>query len=230
MKRLNAVVLATSLAIGAAICLPAKGDGTGSATHPALVPLDLTSNYTTPASYLPQITRFPGWKTVPVGAQTFHNIPLQIGGMFCLWGEGNATKFKLNFPEQATNIQVMRPFESLYVYHGAFFRSPAGTPVCRIVFRYADGSSATNQLRYGMDILDWMTEQPLEAPTSPRSRIAWVGGSSSTNSVRPLRFCLTEITNPQPALAVETIDFYSSKSRTAACIMALTTGNSGQMK
>jgi hypothetical protein len=235
IKRITAVSMTTALVTGTATYIFGAGGQPETAAAvrapaAALTPLDLTANYTTPAWYLPKITRFPGWKTVPVGAQNFHNIPLQIGGMFCLWGEGNATKFKMNFPEQITGIRVNRTFDSLYVYHGSFFRSPPGTPACRIVFRYRDGSSATNQLLYGADILDWMTEQPLEAPTAARSRIAWVGGSSSTNSVKPLRFCLTEITNPQPALEVESVDFFSAKSRTAACIMALTTGPADLMK
>jgi hypothetical protein len=41
---------------------------------------------------------------------------------------------------------------------------------------------------------------------------------------------VTAIKNPQPSLAVETIDLYSCKSRTAACIMAMTPGKSGLMK
>jgi RNA polymerase sigma factor (sigma-70 family) len=234
IKRIAAVSMTAALVAGTATYIFGAGGQPETAVvrapAAALTPLDLTTNYTTPAWYLPKITRFPGWKTVPVGTQNFHNIPLQIDGMFCLWGEGNATKFKMDFPEEITGIKANRKFDSLYVYHGSFFRSPRGTPVCRIVFRYADGSSATNQMFYGEDILDWMTEQPLEAPSAARSRIAWIGGSSSTNSVRPLRFCLTEIINPQPALEVESIDFYSAKGRTAACIMAMTAGKAGQMK
>jgi hypothetical protein len=198
-----------------------------------VTPINLTTNYSTPASYFDKITRFPAWKTVPRGFQVFDNIPLHIDGMMCLYGEGNATTFKTVFPEKFPDIAMNQQFETLYVYHCAFFGAPSGTPVCEIVFNYIDGSSATNQLLYGEDILDWLPDgrnSQIVGPTAARSKIAWVGGSASTNSVRPLRFCLTAIANPQPALRVTTVDLYSCKNRPAACILAMTAGKSGQMK
>jgi len=200
------------------------------ASHKAL-PVDMTANYTTPASYFDKITKFPAWKTVPLGFQVFDNVPLQIGGMICLWGSGNA-KIGLVFPEQILGIAVNQKFETLYVYHGSFFESPANTPVCEVVFRYEDGSSATNQLLYGADILDWIDNHAKvpAAPTGPNSKLAWVGGDFAPGKNRPLRFCLTAIRNPQPSLEVTSIDLISCKSKTAACIMAMTTGQSGLMK
>jgi hypothetical protein len=61
--------------------------------------VDMTASYTTPASYFDKITQFPAWKTVPRGFQTFDHVPLQIGGMICLWGGGNA-KMGLIFPNR----------------------------------------------------------------------------------------------------------------------------------
>ena len=209
--------------------LPPTGEGANAV--PAATPLDLTANYTTPAFRFDQITQIPAWKTVPRGFQTFANVPFQIGGQFCLWGEGNATTLGLNFPEQITGIKVRQKFETLYVYHGAFFKSADGTPVCAVVFRYEDGSSATNQMLYDDDVLDWVAKgDPVIGPSGPNSTLAWVGGTFTTNSIHPLRFCLTAIDNPSPSLEVETLDFYSCKSYTAACIMALTTGKAGLMR
>jgi len=197
--------------------------------HQIAVPVDLTANYTTPASRFDHITAFPAWKTVPRGFQVFDHVPLQIEGMICLWGEANATKLKIVFPEQILGIQVQKQFETLYVYHGSFFTSPEHTPVCAVVFRYEDGSSATNQMLYGDDILDWTTNgrEPVAVPSSPRSQMAWLGGSFSPAKKRPLRLCLTAIENPQ--LTVTSIDLFSCQSQTAACIMAMTTGRSGLM-
>jgi len=201
------------------------------ARHEA-VPLNLTTNYTTPVSYFDQITQFPAWKTVPRGPQVFAGVPLDIEGMICLWGEGNATKLKIVFPEARLGIPLYQKFDTLYVYHGAFFKSPNGTPVCAVVFRYEDGSSVTNLLRYGEDIIDWVANsgQPVIGPTGPHSKLAWVGGSFSTTQKKPLRLCLTAIENPQPALAVQTVDLYSCKSWTAPCIMAMTPGKAGLLK
>jgi hypothetical protein len=57
-----------------------------------------------------------------------------------------------------------------------------------------------------------------------------LGGSFSPTKKQPLRLCLTAIKNPQPSLEVKTVDLFSCKSRTAACIMAMTPGKSGLMK
>jgi hypothetical protein len=201
------------------------------ASHQA-TPVDMTPNYTTPADYFDQITSFPAWSTVPIGFQVFDNVPLQIDGMICLWGAGNANKLKIVFPEEILGIAVNQKFETLYVYHGAFFTSPNRTPVCEVVFRYADGSSVTNQLLYGSDILDWNVNSGKRhvRPTSPNSRLAWLGGTFKPGTKRPVCFCLTAIKNPQPALEVASIDLFSCKSQTAACIMAMTAGRSGLMK
>ena len=194
-------------------------------------PIDLTSHYSTPASYFDQISGFPAWKSVPRGFQVFDNVPLEIGGMMCLWSERGESR-GLHFPEQFLDIGVNQKFAALYVYHGAFFASPDKTPVCLVVFRYEDGSSATNQLLYGSDILDWNYKRGRTGfgPTGPDSKLAWVGGTATPGKDEPLRFCLTSIENPQPSLAVTTIDLISCKNRTTACIMAMTTGKSGLMK
>jgi hypothetical protein len=198
------------------------------ASHQA-TPLDLTTNYTTPVSYFDQITQFPAWKTVPRGRHVFDGVPLDIEGMICLWGEGNTTELHIVFPEERLGIVANQKFETLYVYHGSFFTSPDGTPVCSVVFRYADGTSITNQMLYGEDVIDWVanTTKPIIGPTGPRSKLAWVGGTFTPNENRPLRLCLTAIENPQPLVEVEAIDLYSCKSRTAPCIMAMTPGKSG---
>ena len=197
-----------------------------------VTPIDMTANYTTPASYFPKITSFPAWGTVPTGFHVFDNVPLQIDGMICLWGEANAKQLKIIFPEQILGIPLNQKFETLYVYHGAFFTSPAKTPIYEVVFRYADDSSFTNQVLYGEDILDWgaNTGRRIVRPSSPNSKLAWVGGSFSAKAKQPVCFCLTAINNPQPSLEVKSIDLYSCKNYSAGCILAMTAGRSGQMK
>jgi len=193
-------------------------------------PLDLRANYTTPATYFDKITQFPAWKTVPRGPQVFAGVPLDIEGMICLWGEGNTRQLHIVFPEGRLDIPLNRKFETLYVYHGSFFTSPKGTPVCAVVFRYQDGSSTTNQLLYGADMLDWVANKgQIIGPTGPHSKLAWVGGSFSTTKKQPLRLCMTAVENPHPELLVQTVDLFSCKSQTAPCIMAMTPGKSGLM-
>jgi hypothetical protein len=70
----------------------------------------------------------------------------------------------------------------------------------------------------------------VKGPSSPNSKLAWIGQMNVQNGgIQQLRYCMTAIENPTPALAVSTIDLYSCKSRTVACIMAMTTGKTGLM-
>jgi hypothetical protein len=192
-------------------------------------PLDMTAKVQTPASYFEKIESFPAWKFVPIGPQTFCHIPLQIDGMICLWGEGGVKK-GLTFPEVWPDIPLNQKFETLYVYHSSFFESPHGTPVYQIVFRYDDGSSATNQVVYGEDVYDWTAGHKFNKPTAARSKTAWTGMADLGKKKQPLQFFLTAVENPNPDLTVITIDLYSCKNRTAACILAFTPGKSGLMK
>lgn len=192
-------------------------------------PFDMTGYYQTPADYFDQITQFPAWKAVPRGPQTFDGVPLDIGGMICLWSQTGA-KRNLNFAEELTGIQIGRKFQTLYVYHTSFFASPNGTPVYEIVFRYEDGSSLTNQIRYGNDLYDWYARGKASKPTDSRSKLAWSGVADLGAKKQLLQFFLTAVGNPFPATTVTSIDLYSSKNTTTGCIHAMTTGRAGLMK
>lgn len=197
---------------------------------PAAIPLNLTNHLTTPSRYFAPMSNFPAWTTVPLGRHTFDGVPLQIDGLMCLWGGGNAAKLKVIFPEAITNIVVGQKFETLYLYHACFFKSPEGTPVCDVVFRYTNGSSVTNQMLYGDDLLDWLGDRNIPEVTGQNSSLAWEGGQFSPANPAKLRLYLTGINNPQPSLTVDSIDLYSCKSYTAPCIMAMTIGKAGLMK
>ncbi len=188
-------------------------------------PIDLTRYYQTPASRFDQIEKYP-WRDCPRGLQKFGNVPLAIGGMICLWGESNA-KGGLVFPEQLQGIQVSRKFDAFYLYHTSFAHSPEGAPVAQLVFRYGDGTALTNEIRYGMHVRHWGWQQGEVAELNdPKSKMVWWGTNSTSRPDRPrlLRFFITEFPNPKQALEVTTIDLFSSKQKTASCILAMTTG------
>jgi len=193
-----------------------------------VAPLVLPGDSIWPASNFHQSSV---WKAVPVGFQVFDHVPLQIDGILCLWGEGNA-KAGAVFPEQVLGIAVNQKFETLYVYHCTFFGSPNNTPVYDLVFRYEDDYSVTNTIRYGVDTIDFNTPGSIKNahPTGPNSKVAWVGGSFTPDGKRPLLFCLTAIENPKPFLTVKSIDLFSCKNRSAGVVLALTAGRSGLMK
>ena len=147
------------------------------------------------------------------------------------------------FPDKALGIDVNQKFETLYVYNTAWFPSADNTPVCQVVFHYDDGSMATNQLFYGSDIVEWAARPGKKAntptgpksktmndPSGPNSKAVWVGGTRTPGQNRPVRFCLTAIANPHPSATVTSMDWFSCRSQTSACVIAMTVGRSGLMK
>lgn len=195
-------------------------------------PLDLTAYYDTPAANFDN-----EWAVVPSGFQTFYHVPLQIDGHMFLWGAGFPQNPQLGEaigPEEILGIPVNRRFETLYVYHTAIFWSPNNAPVYQLVFRYGDGESVTNTIKYGVDILDWYananSKGRIIGPTGHNSRLAWHGEYSANEKIIPLRFSLTALTNPNPLSEVTSIDLYSCKTNSAGCILAMTAGRSGLMK
>jgi len=195
----------------------------------AATPLDLSAHYAHAAFDNGNSSSY--WADVPWRFQVFDGVPLQIDGLMCLWGQGNE-KMGAHFPEEILGIPVNQKFETLYVYHCAFFSSGSGTPVYDLVFRYDDGSSATNEIVYGRDILDFNSKgnQLTPKPSGSNSKLAWVGASFTGDGTHPLRFILTAIKNPLPSMQVTSIDLYSRKGRSAACVLAMTAGKSGLMK
>jgi hypothetical protein len=194
-----------------------------------VLPLDLTGQYAQPASSLEDSSSY--WGEVPWEFQVFCHVPLQIDGIIYLWGAGNARSGAV-YPEQVLGIPVNQKFETLYVYHCTFFNSPKDTPVYDLVFRYENGESATNTIRYGVDTLDFNTPggKRIVGPSGHNSKVAWVGSSFTPDGKHPLLFSLTAIKNPQPSLKITSIDLFSSKNQSAGVILAMTGGPAGLMK
>jgi hypothetical protein len=191
-------------------------------------PVDLTAVYDHDSSF-----DSPGcWQAVPRGQQTLGNIPFQIGGLIQLWGEGPAAIGR-NYRERVDGIPATGKFQALYVLHGTSFTADRGTPIADVVFRYADGSSATNAIRYWTDSRDWWEpraeHEPL--PTNSASQVVWRGDHPDLPDwVKSLRLFGTGIPNPKPETEVSGVDLISTKSRVTWVVVAVTTGPSGLMK
>ena len=192
-------------------------------------PVDLNGHFRATASSFRNSWSF--WRGAPWGFQVFRHVPLQIDGYIALWGANNA-KAGAVFPEQIPGISVNQKFESLYVLHGTFFYTSNNTPIYDLVFRYENGDSETNTIRYGVDtrVCATVAGKPIVAPSGPNSKVGWVGASFTPDGKEPLIFCLTAIKNPQPSLTIKSIDLFSSKSEVAGLILAMTGGPDGLMK
>lgn len=194
-------------------------------------PLDLKEYCQIKAETFEKIKVY-AWPAVPRGSQTFAGVPLEISGALFLWGERNANNGQV-YPEQVKDIPIQRKIETLYVCHGAFFEGKKGLPMCEIVFHYSDDTTASDKILCGDDTRDWYANRkmPPLGPSGPRSTLAWDGDAKlGEDRTQAIRFCLTAIANPHPGKEVTTIDLVSSKTQTAACILAMTTGKSGLLK
>ena len=205
---------------------------TSAAPAPAASPIqtiDLTAFYMTPSSVFAQITSNP-WRDVPIGMQTFSNVPVNIGGMFYLSGTAEIADGS-HYPEQITGVKVAQTFEALYVYHCAWYDAPEGTPISQIVFNYADGTTATNKICYGTMVRDWYQKagEPAFDATDPKSEVVWSGPNSALPGMK-LRMFMSEMANPKPTVAVNTLDVVSTDGRATSCILALSAGPAGMLK
>jgi hypothetical protein len=192
-------------------------------------PIDMTGQYSVSATAMENSSGF--WGEVPWETQVFRHVPLELGGIINLWGAGNA-KMGNDFPEEVLGIPVNLKFDTLYVYHCTFFASPKSTPVYDLVFRYEDGESATNTIRYGVDTMDFNTHggRELKGPSGKDTKVAWVGSSFTQDGKHPLLFSLTAIKNPRAFVKVTTIYLFSSKQQSAGVIFGMTAGPAGLMK
>jgi RNA polymerase sigma factor (sigma-70 family) len=225
------LVLGTTTGIVLQLDIPhrlALAEGRRAIANHIAEPLDLTAYYDTLASnYLAS-----NYRAIPLGFQTFAHVPLQIDGSKCLFGAGYPQYGGSIGDPQLLGIPVNRKFETLYVYHTAIFSSRNNTPVYELVFRYEDGDSVTNLVKYGADVLDWYanTGRKVIGPTGRNSQLAWHGDYVADGKTQPLRFSLTALNNPRPSVQVASIDLYSSKNASCGLILAMTTGKSGLMR
>jgi hypothetical protein len=157
---------------------------------------------------------------------------LHIDGIMYLYGEVWDKQYHEVFPEEITGIEVNHKFETLYIYHTSFSAEKEGTPVYSVVFNYAEGSSDTNNICYGDQLLNWVAsvKKADVQPTDTNSKVAWLGGSFYPDKYQPMRFTLTGVRNPYPYREVTSIDLYSSHSKAAGVIFAMTTGKADLMQ
>ena len=191
-------------------------------------PLDLSRTYRATFERWEK-SSFP-WRAVPRGPLTLGNVPLDIGGMLPLWGEANA-KRNMVYSERADDIPVNRKFETLYVYHATFFTSAEGAPVYDLNLLYADDSPTTITVCFGTHVRDWyqLPNERTSELADPQSKMVWRGEHPDQPPIR-LRFFITAIPNPKPALELKSLSLVSAKGNSAGCILAITTGAAGLLK
>jgi hypothetical protein len=152
--------------------------------------------------------------------------------------EGRLTQGPVTMPRQVNGIPVGLKLKHLFFLHGTEFNLPKqGMKIGAYVIHYADGSSVSIPIRYGVDLADWWTYPTSRATAGP---VVWQGISESARRWdrntgfkkavgRPLglQLFLKTWDNPTPDLTIQSLDLVtgdqnSTTSASAPFVVAVT--------
>jgi hypothetical protein len=210
---------------------PSPGGGAGAwsqraagAASAKAVPVELAAQFNAQLDQPWNSTSYAGddLAELPRGRQVFAGVPFAIRGVIQLqggvWKERGCT-----FPEKAQGIPVHRACRCLCLLHadgGASARP--GTTVATLVLHYRDGTEAALAIKHDIHVKDWW-DYGRSPPSDPGTVVAWTGQNKATaGRGNRLRLYLTRFDNPQPAKAVETVDYVSAMAPPGPFMVAMT--------
>lgn len=158
---------------------------------------------------------------LPSGVQKIGGEEFDVRGLIQLSGT-SAELAGAAFPDAATGIKVGMKCKRLHVLHAAGWRAEDGTVIGKYVLHYADGQTAALNIVYGADLRDWWlgSDQTKEVKSAT---VAWTGSSPATEAAgSSIRLFKRAYDNPKPDLAIQSLDFVSTRSESAPFLVALT--------
>jgi hypothetical protein len=166
---------------------------------------------------------------LPVGHHTYGGVPFQVDGLIQIIGGSIKNGVKL-WPMEVPEIAVGHSCKKLHLLHGAFnIAGPAGHPhYAKLVLHYADGSQAELTFIGGTHALrcvDAAIPQRFELLETPQSELAWIGSNpylKKNNPTAMLHLYRTTFDNPQPEVAITTIDYVSNMGNPGPFLAGLT--------
>ncbi len=166
-----------------------------------------------------------GW-LVPRGHQVIGGTPFQVDGIVLMYGNYSAQK---NRPGKTNinDITVGSAFECLYLLTTVQSRTADGTPLAAIHFHYADGSSSSVEISYGVQVRNWFgpwhkADEPLADSNSREVWRALFSAAATTDDY--LRMFHVTFTNPFPTKEVRTISLESLKAPSGLMVAAMSVG------
>jgi S1-C subfamily serine protease len=134
--------------------------------------------------------------------QRLAGVPFRIGPSVIQLGAGK--------PDNVEGIVVGRPFTRLHILHATHQKAAHGVIIGQYTLTYADGTTASIPMRYGIDVLDWWYGKDSQRPTE--GKVAWEGKTAEAQ----IRLYLTTWENPRPDQEVKTITF--ARTRFSGCV------------
>jgi WD40 repeat protein/serine/threonine protein kinase len=157
------------------------------------------------------------------GLHTLGGITFDVRGLIHLTGERMEAE-GTHFPRSAEGIPVNRKCRSLHFLQATSWESAPNEQVGTYVLHYSDGEKAELPILFGKDTGDWWFRGVPASPSNPGDAVvAWTGYNPEAAS-SDAAICLYKATlsNPHPALEIQSIDFVSSVSRAAPFLAAIT--------
>ena len=158
---------------------------------------------------------------MPRGIQKLGGTDFDVRGVIQLTGT-QAEAVGAAFPKEQTGIKVGRKCKRLHFLQAAGWQAEDGKVIGRYLLHYAGGETASLNIVYGADALDWWKgaaeAKPPQSPT-----VVWTGSNPAAEAVGgSVRLFKRTYDNPKPDLTIETLDFISTQAESAPFLVALT--------
>jgi hypothetical protein len=169
---------------------------------------------------------------LPPGKHIYAGVPFDVAGSVQLMG-GWMKHYGKTYPAQVGDIQIGRKCTKLHLLHGNGFITQTNfdTVVSKLILHYADASTHEINLVAGEQAFDWWSPlfktglpQRFSEP-APGTERAWTGSNAYIRKWQPdlsLVLYRTTLDNPQPDVAVASVDFASTQTITCPFLVGLT--------
>src|SRR5436190_11603122 len=160
-----------------------------------------------------------GWKSVPQGRQVFGQVPFDVLYKVQLAGNTDSRDGRL-YVARSLSIPVGQKCSRLHLLHAANIPGIPGQPLTALRLHYADGSTQTVFITYGVHVKNYYEDREPDEVTDANSKLIWKGE-------RPRKpgafFRLYKTTFALRADAqLETIDAFSLFGKSSLGIFAMT--------
>jgi hexosaminidase len=134
----------------------------------------------------------------------------QIPAGIMLKGPGVADAF----PKEAVGIPINQKLKCISFLHTTGWASKSGNKIGQYIIHYTDGTKATIDLVYGVNIQAWQ-----DSVSTPEQTLAWKG---KTRDRKPINLRSFQWTNPNPGKEINSIDFVAIDTTVGPILLAIT--------
>ncbi len=164
---------------------------------------------------------------LPRGRQVIDGIPFQIDGAFMLREDRGRDGEKKRPDERLSTVNVGRGFECLHLLTGTPSKADDGTVLGRFELRYADGTSTSLKVVYGVQARQWFgpwhrSDTPLGDPNSREVLRALCSDAAGDDAY--FRLFHVVLTNPAPSKEVHKIAIEFKRNQPALALAAMSVG------